>query len=230
MTAFAAFDRDIYPGDAIMAALKSGTNLAICGVYLAPAPSHGDTSWMPAALPARQAGWGTAAIYVGQELPTGPGQHKVTAAQGQLDGVDAVALALSAGYDPGARVFLDLENPGMAAPGPMAYVTAWALTVQGAGLQPDIYVGHGGAAAIRAALTSAGVKGLSPKSGWAYRVATVALHDVATISTADPSGSGDPAALGWQHDQNCNIAVPGHGKLNVDLSTFAVRDPSAPAP
>src|SRR5580698_7005276 len=100
MPGFAGFDRSDYPGAAVMAWLLANTNLKWCGFYLAPAPSHPDESWMKAP-DADFTGWGLAPIYLGQET-TGPGAHKVNAAQGAIDGADACKLMMTAGFGPGS--------------------------------------------------------------------------------------------------------------------------------
>ena len=62
MPGFSGFDRSEYPGDAIMAWLKGNTNLAWCGYYLAPAPSHPGTSWMMNRVKLVTDGWGLAHV------------------------------------------------------------------------------------------------------------------------------------------------------------------------
>src|ERR1700691_4592878 len=74
MPGIPAFDRSDYPGDDVMTWLRAHTNLQWCGYYFAPAPSHGDTSWMARRSALVAAGWGIAPIYVGQQI-TGPGSH-----------------------------------------------------------------------------------------------------------------------------------------------------------
>ena len=46
MPPFLGFDTSIYPGDTAMQTLRTQALVAFTGFYLAPAPSHGDTSWM----------------------------------------------------------------------------------------------------------------------------------------------------------------------------------------
>jgi len=46
MTESAGTDSAKFFGDAELAGLKAGSNLSWRGYCLAPAPSHGDTSWM----------------------------------------------------------------------------------------------------------------------------------------------------------------------------------------
>jgi len=87
MAGLAGFDTAFYPGDSQMAWLKANTNLVWCGYYLAPAPSHRDTSWMGTRATLLAQGWGIAPVYLGQQT-TGPGSHNVSPAQGPADSSD----------------------------------------------------------------------------------------------------------------------------------------------
>jgi hypothetical protein len=65
MPGYPGVDMAEFPGAAVMAWLQASTNAGWCGYYLAPAPSHRDTSWMgqpPAALQA--SGRGLAPTYL----------------------------------------------------------------------------------------------------------------------------------------------------------------------
>jgi len=64
MAGLAGFDTAFYPGDSQMAWLKANTNLVWCGYYLAPAPSHRDTSWMGTRATLLAQGWGIAPVYL----------------------------------------------------------------------------------------------------------------------------------------------------------------------
>jgi hypothetical protein len=109
MPGVAGFDRSGYPGDPVMSWLKAKTNLQWCGYYLAPAPSHPDTTWMTRRAALSAAGWGIAPLYVGQQV-TGPGSHNPSTATGTADGAQAAALMSAEGFDAGSCVYLDLEN------------------------------------------------------------------------------------------------------------------------
>src|ERR1700692_1712966 len=109
MPFFVGFDCLAYPGIDEMTWLKANTNLGWCGFYLAPAPSHSDSSWRGSRSDLVALGWGILPIYVGQQT-TGPGSHNVSGAQGTLDGGDAAALAAAAGFPNGAFLYLDIED------------------------------------------------------------------------------------------------------------------------
>src|SRR4051812_22938462 len=95
--------------------LKSNTNLAWTGFYLAPAPKHSDTSWMPAFAPdgyrtaLQRMGWGFAPVYVGRQV----GSPSLSAQQGTTDGQDAVNLSILAGFPNQTTIYLDIEEGGV---------------------------------------------------------------------------------------------------------------------
>lgn len=64
--AFPGFDTGIYPGDAAMRAWKDASPYTWVGYYLA-APCHRDLSWSGRRESLNAMGWGTAAIYLGQQ-------------------------------------------------------------------------------------------------------------------------------------------------------------------
>ena len=220
MTGYAGFDRSDYPGKAVMDWLKANTNLKWCGFYLAPAPSHGATSWMDAD-DADLEGWGLAPIYVGQQV-TGPGAHRVWGPQGMTDGADACRLMDQAGFDKGSVVYLDLENGPPLAPLQAAYVGAWCDAVAASGYTPGIYCSF---------LFAAQIHNLRPKARvWVFHVRTVSPHYVPgdVFPSPDPATSGYIGAAVWQHDDEAQIQCPvaTGGVLTVDLNSANSLDPS----
>ena len=219
MTAYAGFDRSEYPGGPVMRWLKANTNLTFCGFYLAPAPSHGDPSWMNAD-DADLDGWGFCPIYVGQQT-MGPGSHKATEAQGKIDGIDACNLMTLAGFDTGSFVYLDLENPDPVHQSP--YVAAWIDAVVAGGYGPGVYTSFMDAKQIAALRPGVRI--------WAFHVQFINPHHVAgsAFPTPEPSGCGYPDAAIWQHvDEAIIVASATGGTLLVDLNSANSPDPSAP--
>ena len=60
------FDTGVYPGDAVMRTWRGASPYEWVGYYL-PAPCHRDVSWAGKRSALIEMGWGTAAIYVGQQ-------------------------------------------------------------------------------------------------------------------------------------------------------------------
>ncbi|SRR5216683_1716857 len=107
--AFAGIDCSGFPGERIMRTLQRTTNLKFCGYYLAPAPSHSDTSWMDKRSFLQTLGFGFAPFYVGEQVE-GPGSHEPSIAKGATDGKDSARMMKTQGFAPGSCVYLDLEN------------------------------------------------------------------------------------------------------------------------
>ncbi len=225
MTAFAGFDTSIFPGTDQMTWLLANTNLVWCGYYLAPAPSHGDDSWMGQRAGLAAAGWGIAPVYLGQQVQ-GPGSKTVTSPQGTIDGTDAASLMTADGFPPGSCVYLDLENGAPFQAPQTDYVAAWVAAVQDADFQPGIYCSHGIAAQVVALCPTARI--------WAFNIPTTALTTTTglTYPAPAPAGCGVPSAVAWQRIQNTNLELPGApvGVMNVDLDTASTADPGAPDP
>jgi 20S proteasome alpha/beta subunit len=89
------FDIDVYPGDTVMSALHSQTNLQWAGYYLDASSHNKDVSWMGTRSYLQDTlGWKLAPIYVGAQDPTVPGnQTFVTSPISQADADAGQALA-----------------------------------------------------------------------------------------------------------------------------------------
>lgn len=210
------FDTDIYPGDAMMERLRA--HFDFVAFYLAPAPSHGDTSWMPKLAYLRSIGYGLVPVYVGQEL-VGPGRHNVTGRQGTLDAADAVHRAQQAGFGPGTFIYLDLENGPPFTDEEAAYVTAFAAGLKAASFNIGIYGSH---------LYADHLKELVPEARiWTVHTRTTTAHDVeaADVSTPSPISFNSQAVVA-QFDQSA--VLTDFDRLEVDLDSSVIADPSRP--
>ncbi len=231
MSNHAGFDTDIYPGPAQLAWLKAHTNLRWCGYYLAPAPSHDNTSWMGQRQVLAAQGWGMAPIFVGQQT-AGPGSHDATGPQGSIDGALAARLAGKEGFPPQSAVFLDWEDGSSPGPDAQAYIGAWASAVTGSGYEPGIYCSHHLAPAMAALIARPDLA--PPLRVWAWNVASVDVHpyagSIGGFPDADPAGCGYPAAVAWQCQQNCVLQLAGApvARMEADLSCSSTADPGAP--
>jgi Domain of unknown function (DUF1906) len=231
MANYAGFDTDIYPGPTQLAWLKANTNLRWCGYYLAPAPSHPNTSWMGQRQTLRAQGWGLAPIFVGQQT-TERGSHNAVGPQGSTDGALAAELASDEGFPPQSCIFLDWEDGSRPSEQVQAYISAWANAVAEIGYEPGIYCSH------ELAPGMAGLIGhLNPAPAlriWAWKVTAVAAHpyegSIESFPDSDPSGCGYAPAVAWQCQQNCELSLPGApiASMQVDLSCSDAADPSAP--
>jgi hypothetical protein len=133
------FDCSAYPGDTTMQTLKK--DFAFCGFYLAPAPSHGNTGWMNKLSTLRNMKYKFLPIFVGQQV-IGPGSKQPSAANGIADAKKTAQLMLSAGFNHGSPVYLDLENGPPYTLLESQYTTAWVDEVAALGFIPGIYASH----------------------------------------------------------------------------------------
>jgi len=222
MPGYPGFDCADFPGFDLLAWLRANSNLAWCGYYLGPAPSHAGTSWMGRRAALQAAGWGLAPIYVGQQI-RGPGRHNVGAAQGTTDGRDAASMLAAEGFAPGSAVYLDLEDgPPFDAPR-TDYVGTWTDGVAAAGFQPGVYCSHGFADDVHSFRPAARL--------WVFRVDTTREHLFPGTNFPDlhPAGCGCPSASVWQLAQNCRLHLPpGLPAPLVDLDSALTPDPGAP--
>jgi Domain of unknown function (DUF1906)/Putative peptidoglycan binding domain len=218
---YAGFDVSGYPGAHVMQWLWDYTNLYWTGFYLAPAPSHKNTSWMNSYAALKGIGWGVAAIYVGQESQ-GPGSHIVTALQGKLDGKDACGLASKANFPGGSFVYLDVEQwTSPLAQTTKEYYKAWADAVVLEGYRPAVYCKYSFASELIA---------LTPGArAWVYRLRyNNGTHFRSAYPAPAPSESLYQRADAWQFAQNGLIDLANGSTLQVDLDTSAFSDPSSP--
>jgi len=136
---FAGLDDDDYPGDYAMRWLLHNTNLKWTAFFLAPGPSELNTSWMTKYHYLRDLGWGFAPIFFGQQEPSVPGSHILTAEQGILDGRQAIKLAHQAGIPQGSVIFLDIETGGNLSSGFLDYYRAWIKEIFSNNFRPGVY-------------------------------------------------------------------------------------------
>lgn len=217
--AFAGMDCSIYPGDAVMDALRTTTNLKWCGFYLAPAPSHPDSSWMARRPHLANTGWGFAPLYLGQQ-DGAPGSHVLTTQRGQVDADNARLLAKGAGFPTGTTIFLDIEQGGNLSGPNQAYVAAWLDTLKALDYVPGIYCSH---------TTVESVKALGLDAVyWIYKFnnSDSGVTKTAPFKDDDPDTTGVDVATVWQWAQNCKISTVS-GLLLVDLDTASTADPSS---
>jgi hypothetical protein len=222
MPGFAGFDRSDYPGDLIVDWLQDNTNLVWCGYYLAPAPSHPSTSWMTNRVRLVGNGWGTAPLYVGQQI-TGPGSLNPSVQSGITDGNAAAGLMQAEGFPAGSFVYLDIENGPPLTSAQQDYVGNWCDTIKARGYGAGIYCSHLLALPIHSLRSGCRI--------WTFNVATTQSHPVPNpFPDPNPSGCGYIGAYAWQLGQDCMINVPPANlqTLDVDLSSAIVADPSAP--
>jgi hypothetical protein len=237
---FLGFDRSDYPGDAVMQSLwESVPDLTFVCLYLAPAPSHGNSGWMKAAPTLLSMGWGVVPTYVGQQV-IGVGSHVVTAAQGTIDAGKAAELADAAHLSAGSVIYLDIENGGQMPQNQVGYVTAWIAEMH---TNTDYWAGVYCSHHKTAQQVADAAAGIVAETGhdvptWAYKPidSGPSVIDLGGEQPRDPAGSGYAPAVVWQYRMSLNGSVDltwvdretgANKRLNqVDLDTASVFDPS----
>jgi hypothetical protein len=242
--AFAGIDRLQYPGNDFMSGLIQHTNLLWTGFYLAPAPSQGNNSWMAhrADLRAMGPGWGIAPIFVGQQHPSGPGSHILTAEQGRQDALRAAQLADQAGFAdeselPGhPRIYLDIEIGGNLPSDLLAYANAWFDLIRSSetAYLPGVYCSFKD--------TATQLRTTNPDVVfWVFNINLfLHRHDDALVAPDEflkpdvATESGCPFATAWQWIQgfaSITTTLPSgttQSLSNWDLDVSLVPDPSHP--
>lgn len=151
---------------------------------------------------ARHLGFKFLPIYVGQQV-VGPGSHKDTAIEAEVDAFEAAALMHSAAFALGSPVYLDLENGAPFPPAEAAYTFSWIEGIKAAGFTPGVYCSH----------VLAPHFDLNTTRIWAFKVPTTALTKQSTLPPPPPDTLGDYNALQYRQ----NVLLLGVGST-VDLN------------
>ena len=195
------FDVSAFPGVPAMKALRGYFDFV--GIYLAPAASHPDMSWMQRIGDLRVLGYKFWPVYVGQQI-AGPGSKNDTLPQGTKDGNDAADLMAHAGFKPNDPCYLDLENGAPFPPAESTYAFSWIAQVRARGYRPGVYCSHVLAPNFDSETTLV----------WAFEVPTTrTVLAKLPLSTADAP----PATIPWtgmQYRQNIRLD---NVKITVDL-------------
>ncbi len=133
--AFTGMDRNDYPGDTLLGALRR--SFSFTGYWLNAPPGEKASSWTGKRELLRQRGFGFLLLWNGRvdaEL-----KGKDAAALGRADGAAAVAAAAKEGFPPGALIFLDQEEGGRLLPEQTAYLLAFVESVRRAKGHAGVY-------------------------------------------------------------------------------------------
>lgn len=217
MATFLGFDRSGYPGDHVMQLLRTAAHVDFTGFYLAPAPSHGDKSWMGKRAFLLGLGFGFAPVYVGQQQSP-PGSLNLNGPQGHVDGKDAAQLAVTAGFSLGSVLYLDVETGPPVHQPFIAYYKAWVQSVIDNGFSPGVYCSHHLAAHFIAADHRA--------VAWVFQLAALGGNFTPPLPKPDPSHSSFSGAKVLQYAQNATLTVGTTVIRPVDLNTALMADPS----
>ena len=133
---YLGFDRNTYPGDANLKALRQ--TFSYTGYWLNNPPGERTNTWAGHRAAVESAGFGFLVLFNGRLY----GELKSVARANRVGASDAQAAAAAArreGFPAYTIIFLDQEQGGRMLPEQKAYIYAWADTVTAAGFRAGIY-------------------------------------------------------------------------------------------
>lgn len=231
------FDTALYPGDSTMRLWRTSSPYRWVGYYL-PSPCHREASWAGTRGRLEAMGWGTAVIYVGQQLWEGAPDRSPSdtgaiicsrtllgAEQGTREADDAIARTRADGFARGTVIYLDIEPMTAIAPAMRDYYRAWIARVLAEGtFRPGVYVHRRNAgevvADLRAAYEARGAAGTTLPV-W------LAAPDTGFALDAAPSEAGLGPIRVWQGRVNATETWGGRALL-IDANVADRPSPSAP--
>ncbi len=132
-TVYLGFDRNDYPGDGNLPALRKSFDFT--GYWLNNPPGARANSWQGKRITVEGAGFGFLLLYNGRAYT----ELKGVTNPGAADGAAAVRAAKAEGFSHGSVIFLDQEEGGRMLDEQKKYVFAWANAVRRAGFRAGIY-------------------------------------------------------------------------------------------
>lgn len=201
------FDKDAYPGDALLPALHR--TFAFTGYWLSHPPGMDTNPWAGKRAIVRAAGFGFLLLFNGR-LDAGLTHHD-PAALGRADAASAIAAARREGFPAGAVIFLDQEEGGALLPEQAAYLGAWIAAVNQSPYRAGVYASAIPAPAGPHLMTSTAqdIAARFPAARlwvWDDRCPPAPGCMVPTRSSSDPDFPsilpGFPHALAWQYAQS----------------------------
>ena len=253
---YVGFDRNGYPGDAALPALRK--HFAFTGYWLNTPPGARTNDWAGKRATLREAGFGFLVLWNGQldrQLLAAQRGGTKPAELGARDGAAAIAAARREGFADRTIVFLDQEEGGRMLPEQAAYLLAWTETVARSDFRAGVYASgqpadegpapRGG----RVTITTADDITQHVRDGHLHPVALWVAQDSCppangcSLAAPPMSQSGTVDALVWQYAQSprrpeitraCaktyavdgNCTVPELPALSLDLNVAASADPS----
>jgi hypothetical protein len=251
---FLGFDRNDYPGDAALPALRR--TFAFSSYWLNAPPGEKSNPWVGKRGLLAQNNFGFLVLFTGR----GSKQLKhpeQAAALGTSDAAAAAASARREGFPAGTIIFLDIEEGGRMLPAQLSYIYAWVDALSASGFRAGAYcsampVNDGGAQVMTAAdiRDHAGSRAIS---FWVYNDACPPAPGCAyPPNPPPPASSGFASASVWQFaqsprrpeftarcsttysaDGNCYppaASSAGSGSIFLDLDSAWSPDPSSARP
>ena len=246
---YLGFDRNTYPGDQNLKALRKTFSFA--GYWLDRPPSAGTNTWIGKRAKLEAAGFGFLLLFNGRLYADLKTVSRATAL-GKSDARAAVAAAHREGFPGDTIIFLDQEQGGRMLPEQKAYIYAWVDGVNAAGFRAGIYC-SGIAAEEDHGTTIVTANDIRQNAG-RRRIVYFVTNDACPPAPGcvfprkppSPADSGISFAEVWQfaqsprrndvsagcpaaHNPDGNCYPPGvdvHQRLHIDVETATSADPS----
>lgn len=250
-SAYLGFDRNDYPGDATLPALRR--HFSFTGYWLNNPPGENQNTWQGKREVLLQHGFGFLVLFNGRldtQILKSQKSGTPPAALGKSDAAAAIAAARREHFPPHTILFLDQEQGGRLLPEQAAYLFAWTEAVASSGYRSGVYgsgqpvnEGHGHTITTAEDIRSHVVaQHLQPIALWVAQDACPPSNGC-VLQPPPPAASGTPDAMAWQFTQsprrrsitaacassyaadgNCYVAdLPG---LHLDLNSATLPDPS----
>jgi hypothetical protein len=133
---YLGFDRNDYPGDSSLTALRQ--TFAFAGYWLNNPPGENRNTWLGKRPVLESAGFGFLVLFNGRLYAELNNTGNATTL-GKSDARAAAASARREGFRAGTVIFLDQEQGGRMLPEQKAYIYAWVDGVTAAGFRAGIY-------------------------------------------------------------------------------------------
>lgn len=133
--AYTGFDRNVYPGDATLPAMRK--SFSFTGYWLNNPPGEMTNSWAGKRVILKQNGFGFLVLFNGRTDAELKG--KDAKALGSEDAKAAVAAAAREGFARDVLIFLDQEEGGRLLPEQADYLFAWIDGVRAGGARAGVY-------------------------------------------------------------------------------------------
>jgi hypothetical protein len=199
---YLGFDRNDYPGDANLKALRK--TFSYTGYWLNNPPSETSNSWAGHRPAVQAAGFGFLVLFNGRFYADLKSVENA-AQLGKSDAATAVASARREGFPAGTVVFLDQEQGGRMLPEQKAYIYSWVDGITAAGFRAGVYCSGIPAKDDRNVVTAVDIR----------------AHAGASISDLARTATQDSAA------NNAHATQAGSPR---EISFWAINDACPPAP
>lgn len=242
-TNYLGFDRNQYPGDKNLQALRQTFSYA--GYWLNNPPGESANTWRGHRAAVAAAGFGFLILFNGRLYAELKSEARATRV-GTMDGRAAVAAARREGFPRRVIIFLDQEQGGRMLPEQKAYIYAWVDAVNAGGFGAGVYCSGIPSADDSNVVTAEDIRA----HAGARKITFWAINDACPPSPGctfprvapSPAESGVKFADVWQFAQSprrkdvaahCttysrdgNCYAPGLPGLHVDVNAASSNDPS----